>query len=97
MMRKLRRLEAWVVILIVGSWLAAGITVHAIYWGTESHSTTINCVPAGSAQHPAGVTGYPCSVQTPNDATRWWLAAGVVEGLTIVVAFGVRASAGRRV
>jgi len=83
--------------LIVGCCVAALIGGYAIYYGTGSHSTALNCIPAsGSARTiPSVPRSYGCSVQTPNDATPWWLAAGAVEALTIVIAVGVGAS-GRR-
>jgi hypothetical protein len=90
-----RRVEPWAMVLVVGSCVAALIAGYAIYYGSGSHTTALNCLPAGSAHHAAGSAIYACSVQTPNDATPWWLVAGAVEALTIVVAVGVGASSRR--
>ena len=92
-----RRIEPWTAILIVGSCVAALIAGYAIYYGIGSHTTALNCIPAsGSARNiPSVPRSYGCSVQTPNDARPWWLAAGAVGALTVVIAFGVGAS-GRR-
>jgi hypothetical protein len=61
-----------------------------------SHTSALDCIPAGSAQHPVGSGLYGCTMQTSNDAHPWWLAVGLVEALTIVVAIGVGASARRQ-
>jgi hypothetical protein len=70
--------------------VAALIAGYAIYYATGSQ-TTNSCLP--------GQQNLQCvydTVKTPTDAKPLWLAAGVAEALTIVVAFGVSASARRK-
>ncbi len=83
-------------ILIVGSCVAALIAGYAIDYDTGSHARALDCIPAGSAQHPVGSGLYGRRVQTPKDAKPWWLAVGLVEAVTIAVAFVVSASARRK-
>jgi len=61
-----------------------------------SHTSALDCIPAGSARHPVGFGLYGCTMQTSNDAQPWWLAVGPVEALTIVVTLGVGGSARRK-
>jgi anti-sigma-K factor RskA len=98
---KARHLEPWRVILVVGSCVAALLAGYAIYYGTQTHSglpVATPCTATQNALHPTtcALYGKVTVAQVHNDANPWWLAAGLVEALVVVVAFGVGVGAASR-